>query len=161
MRREMPSNALAMLLLSASMSPLQEIPECATIIRSAIADLLSGELRGTKLRISKLLRSCRNVRERLPRQSKYCPHVLDRILEGLQTSRNVRLTFRIQLDSTPQTKLSPYKIGTEDGALIVTGRSSVHRTIRSYDLSDILNVELLDESFAVPSQWIRSRRSRE
>ncbi len=64
-------------------------------------------------------------------------------------------SVRIEYDSLTEwddicTKLSPYRVLFSRRSWYVIGRSSIHRQIRTFNLSRILSIETLEDKFSIP-----------
>lgn len=77
------------------------------------------------------------------------------IYRQLVNARAQRLVVRIRYDSLTEwseikTKLRPYHLFFCRHSWYVVGRSSLHREVRTFNLSRILSLELLDQRYRVP-----------
>jgi predicted DNA-binding transcriptional regulator YafY len=148
--------AVSILVVSAFLSPVETIPQCSAKIRVALAELIKNWPNEYKREISRLIRACRMYRSR-PLIETIDDRVLTEVLAAIRGNYKVRLTIRRQNERTWQTKVSPYCLETIDSALILTGRSTVHRNRYSFRLSDVEKAEAIDESFTPPARLLSNR----
>lgn len=78
----------------------------------------------------------------------------EEIYQQLVDARARRRVVRIEYDSLTewkriQTKLRPYQLLFSRHSWYVIGRSSLHKEVRTFNLSRILSLEMLDEKFAL------------
>ena len=77
--------------------------------------------------------------------------VYEQLLEAIAQRRNVRIRYgSLQEDKEICTRLSPYRLLFSRRSWYVVGRSSLHRAARTFNLSRIRQLELLDDHFQIP-----------
>ncbi len=83
--------------------------------------------------------------------------VHETILQALQERRQVRIWFQDPQDSeTHVTKVSPYRLHRDEAGWSLIGRSTLHRTVRTFRLSRIEKVVLTEDACVVPPRFSRN-----
>src|SRR5262249_10843341 len=87
------------------------------------------------------------------------------VYEQLVEARSTRHVIRIEYESQTEwdkitTKLRPYHLLFCRHSWYVIGRSSLHGEVRTFNLSRIVNAELLSDKFAVPKGFSIERHFR-
>jgi predicted DNA-binding transcriptional regulator YafY len=86
------------------------------------------------------------------------PTVYHQLLDAIARRRAVRIRYRkSKSNEDTSTKLSPYWLWFTRPAWYVIGRSSVHRAVRTFNLGRIVELELLDDTFVIPSGFTVGR----
>lgn len=152
---QIETDALMTLAWAANLSPLKHIPHFAASIRMATATLISSLPELTKNEVGRLIRSCTMLDEYEQRTDSCERQVLEKIFEAMRRGLKVRLSFRKNLHVFSQTKVSPYALQMSNNKILLTGRSSVHRGVYEFDLSDVVHVDILDEVHHVPPKLSR------
>lgn len=76
------------------------------------------------------------------------------ILSALVARRNVRISYRsVAEKSKIQTLLSPYRILFSRRSWYVVGRSSIHRAVRTFNISRVLTAEVLEQDYRIPPRF--------
>lgn len=148
-------NRLAALALAAHLSPLNKVHGFSSLIRLAISEISHGLTDRAKSSLYQTLNSCvvtsnefgNGVREM---------EVLEIILLAIGKRQKVRLTLKwddaLTWDdrSFLKTKFAPYRLEIDNHCSCIVGRSSVHRKVRRFALTNISHVEILEEPYVVP-----------
>jgi predicted DNA-binding transcriptional regulator YafY len=78
----------------------------------------------------------------------------DVLLEALIQNRQVRLVYRERLPADlVETRLSPYYLQRSCTDWQVVGRSSLHRKVRTFEVSRIVRAALLETAFTLPPRF--------
>jgi predicted DNA-binding transcriptional regulator YafY len=85
--------------------------------------------------------------------------VYDRLVECVRLSQPVRMSYQsLSPQELVETKLSPYHLLFSRRSWYVIGRSSLHRTVRTFNLSRMRDVEVLEnETFQKPARFSLDR----
>ncbi|SFI57223.1 helix-turn-helix transcriptional regulator [Planctomicrobium piriforme] len=82
----------------------------------------------------------------------------DRLIEGITSRRKVRLHYDSVAEQTQiQTLVSPYRLLFRRHAWYAIGRSSLHRSVRTFHIGRILESEVTDDPFQVPPRFSLKR----
>jgi hypothetical protein len=85
------------------------------------------------------------------RYAPHTTHVLHLVLQALRQRQWLHLHLGGSHPEAPlQTRLAIYQILVNTHSWNVTGRSSYHRDVRTFDVRDIAQAELADEVYAIP-----------
>lgn len=77
--------------------------------------------------------------------------VYEQLLEAIAGRRNVRIRYgSLQEQKEISTRLSPYRLFFSRRSWYVVGRSSLHRSKRTFNLARIIKLEPLDDRFQIP-----------
>ncbi len=77
--------------------------------------------------------------------------IYDKLLEAVSGRRRVRIRYGSLTEwEDIRTQLSPYRLLFSRRSWYVIGRSSLHRTTRTFNVGRILDLEVLDASFQIP-----------
>jgi proteasome accessory factor B len=77
--------------------------------------------------------------------------VYEHLVESLGKRRCVRILYRSLHDKQEiRTKLSPYRLFFSRRSWYIVGRSSLHRSTRTFNLGRVAEIETLDESYKIP-----------
>lgn len=86
------------------------------------------------------------------------PATLERLHAALRRRRRLRLLYDSLFEQRQiSTLLSPYKLLFVGHSWYVIGRSSLHRTVRTFHIGRILNCELLDDEYEIPRRFTLER----
>jgi hypothetical protein len=140
---------LAMLALAAHVSPLIRIERFAKEIRSTLANLLSQLPDHRRCEIGRMMRTC-IIPSPTPRGTAISEDILDLLLIAIRENHKVRLTFRTVEREPRQTKMALYRLEIAPDRYWIIGRSSAHRKVCRFDLTEIECVEVIDESYTIP-----------
>jgi len=78
----------------------------------------------------------------------------DQICRALSERRQARISYQsLDEGQVISTALSPYRVLFSRRSWYVIGRSSLHREVRTFNVSRILRVELLDTRYRVPTRF--------
>ena len=74
-----------------------------------------------------------------------------KLLEAISSRRSVRILYKSLTEwKDIRTRLDPYRLLFSRRSWYVIGRSSLHRSTRTFNLGRVLEVELLEESYQIP-----------
>jgi proteasome accessory factor B len=77
--------------------------------------------------------------------------VYEQLVEAVGKRRCVRIRYgSLQNMAEIRTKLSPYRLFFSRRSWYVVGRSSLHRATRTFNLGRVKEIEILDETYAIP-----------
>jgi len=77
--------------------------------------------------------------------------IYEQLLQALAERRPVRIEYQsVSERELIRTKLSPYRLLFSRRSWYVIGRSSLHRSVRTFNLGRIAQIELLDEHYKIP-----------
>jgi proteasome accessory factor B len=147
-----PEEAFAVLVLCGQLGDRRTIPFYASA--QAAADKLANSL---PQRLVAYLRSVAGaIRIRLD-----ATNVLqgqEQVYEQLLAAISARCCVRIRYESLHeqrhiQTKLHPYRLLFHQHSWYVIGRSSVHREVRTFNVSRIRRIQVLDEPLRMPKNF--------
>lgn len=80
--------------------------------------------------------------------------IYERLIDATTRRQCVRITYRsLAEQDTISTRLSPYRILFSRRSWYTIGRSSVHRETRTFNVSRITELELLDETYEIPPRF--------
>ncbi len=81
----------------------------------------------------------------------------------MRGGNRIRLTFKQDVEGVRQTKVSPYRLQAIGTDIFLTGRSTVHRGLRDFNLREVLRVDIIAEPYRVPARlrrgWLRGIKS--
>lgn len=84
--------------------------------------------------------------------------VYDALVDALAHRTNVRLKYQSFYERKQiGTKLSPYQLLFQNHSWYVIGRSSLHKSIRTFNLSRIVEIHTLSEQYEVPRGFSMKR----
>ena len=84
--------------------------------------------------------------------------IYKQLLDSLAQSRAVRITYNSLTEwETIQTRLSPYRVFFSRRSWYVIGRSSLHRSVRIFNVGRIDRLTLLDDRYVVPPRFSLDR----
>jgi len=75
------------------------------------------------------------------------------LLSAISRRRSVRIRYDGPTEGIISTKLSPYRVLFTRRSWYVIGRSSLHRSTRTFHVGRITHLELLDDTFRVPRNF--------
>jgi predicted DNA-binding transcriptional regulator YafY len=145
---------LATLIAAIRLSLLAKLPFLGDSLQRSTAKLLSRSPRPVRHAASRLADSF-VVRTPFPSASQQAVRVLAVLLQAIQCRQVVRLAFRGSASNlVVHTHFAPYRVMVSSERWEVTGRSTCHRGIHTFDPGDLQNVELTDESYAIPRAFL-------
>ena len=74
----------------------------------------------------------------------------DQLLEAIAQLRCVRIRYRSPIEDEISTRLHPYRLLFNRRSWYVIGRSSLHRSTRTFNVGRIRDLELLDDRYQIP-----------
>lgn len=144
------ADELTTLIAAVRLSMLQGVPNCRAALRQTTNKLLAQSPFPIRHGVTLLAGSC--VIE--TPADRYAPHttrVLHLVLQALRQRKWLCLHLGASHPEAPlQTRLAIYQVLVDAHAWHVTGRSSYHRDVRTFDVRDIAEAELADEVYAIP-----------
>lgn len=82
----------------------------------------------------------------------------DELLRAIAAQRCVRIEYHSPIETKPMiTKLHPYRLVYSRRSWYIIGRSSLHRSARTFNVNRIHKLEVLDESFQTPASFSLDR----
>jgi predicted DNA-binding transcriptional regulator YafY len=147
---ELDVDELTTLIAAVRLSMLQGVPNCRSVLRQTTNKLLAQSPFPVRHGVTLLAGSCFID---TPADC-YTPHttrVLHQVLQALRQRKWLHLHLSGSHPEAPlQTRLAIYQLLVDARAWHVTGRSSYHRDVRTFDVRDIAQAELGDEAYAIP-----------
>jgi len=144
---------IALITVALRWSLARAIPEFSGAAESVLTKLLSICDHQTKNQLSHLLNACVLEKE-MTNDLIFNDNVLVTIYRGIRRQRQIRAFFSEPLDGKwRQTKIAPYRIAASTVKWLLIGRSSVHRSTCTFDISQIDKVELTDDSYCIPQEF--------
>jgi predicted DNA-binding transcriptional regulator YafY len=153
---------LTNLVVASLLSHWQYFPGITESIREATSKLLGGHSDQVKLRIARVLKGCRLERcengfSSLKRD------IIRALLQAIAQQKQLRILVdhedlerwrAIAAEGTAAwTKLSPYELTVNGDDWSVSGRSTLHRSIRTFELDNILNVVFTSDDYEIPRNY--------
>jgi predicted DNA-binding transcriptional regulator YafY len=144
-----PEEALALIVLCHEMGNSAGLPffapalSAAVKLESSLPDRLRRQLRGV----------ADAVRIRSEPNNPLDDHepVFERLLEAASTRHSVRIVYDSLTEwEEIRTRLNPYQLLFVRRSWYVIGRSSLHRSTRTFNVGRILEIELLDDRYNIP-----------
>ena len=86
--------------------------------------------------------------------------VHDQLIEAIAQRKSVRISYRPPAAETFSTRLSPYQLLFRLHCWYVIGRSSLHRSVRTFNVSRIESAELLEDEYEIPRNFSVQRHLR-
>ncbi len=145
---KLDADELTTLISAVHLSVLQSLPEYTESLRKSTTKLLSQSSSSVRHAVSRLTDSC--VVPRPHCSSPRAVQVVHHVLQALRLRRSLAVTLR----GAVQTQFSPYQVVADPQGWQVTGKSSWHRDVRCLDPSDVVRVELTDQVYAVPRNYV-------
>lgn len=147
--------ALALLVLCQNLGGKGGMP-CQIAAHSAAVKIASALPAGLREQVQGVAKSISIQLE--PRELPLEQQVYERLVHSLQLRRCVRISYQGLNDTAPkQTKLSPYRMFFSRRAWYVIGRSSLHRSVRTFHLGRIRQIEVLSDSSRTPPRFSLER----
>ncbi len=144
-----PEEALALLVLCHELGDQRNLPFFAPA-RTAAVKLQSS----LPARLQDVIRrAAEGVEIQLPKTNPLAGQatVYERLLEALGDRRAVRIRYRsLAEDQTLQTKVLPYRLYFSRRSWYLIGRSTLHRGTRTFNVSRIEELVVLDDRYRVP-----------
>jgi predicted DNA-binding transcriptional regulator YafY len=141
---------LTMLFLAAHLSLAQAVPELGAVVREAMAKLMCNVPEETRTEIASLLNTC------IPEFETPAPdwRALMAILRAIRAKRQIRIHVAADPPARSlETKVAPYRVVATPRTWLLVGRSSFHRRVRTFDVSDVQRVEITEDTYSVPHRF--------
>ncbi|MFH1921403.1 MAG: YafY family protein [Planctomycetota bacterium] len=74
----------------------------------------------------------------------------DQLLAAISGRQSVRICYRGPIDGEIRTRLHPYRLLFSRRSWYVIGRSSLHRSTRTFNVGRIRDLEMLEERYRIP-----------
>ena len=147
---------LTTLVAAVHFSVLQGLPTYSDMLRRSTAKLLSRSPHDVRHSVSRLVNSC-SVRTP-PDYPVRAVHAVHHVLQAIRQRRTLQLKLGgSHRCKSLDTRLSPYEMIATSETWEVTGRSSYHHEIRTFDSRNIEQADITDEIYAIP-RGFQSRR---
>jgi proteasome accessory factor B len=144
---------LAMLFLAAHLSLVPSIPELGAMVREAAAKLLCNLPEENRTQIANLLNACRLDLDLPVPDSR----IVKSIFKAIRLRRQIRISTASDGPVPPlETKVAPYRFVATAGRWLLIGRSSIHRSVQTFDVATIKRVDITEDTYSVP-QGFRHR----
>ena len=153
---------LTNLVVASLLSQWQYFPGITESIREATSKLLARHPDPVKLHIARVLNGCRLQ----PLESGFSSlqrDIVRALLQAIAQQKQLRVLIdkedlehwrAIAVEGTATwTKLSPYMVSVNGSKWTVSGRSSLHRSVRTFQLDNILNVVFTTDDFQLPRNY--------
>jgi predicted DNA-binding transcriptional regulator YafY len=154
---ELDADELTTLVTAVHLSMLQGIPSCRDILRQTTNKLLALSPFHVRHSVTRLADSC--VVD-MPSHD-YSPNtvrVMHQILQALQQRRMLHVRLCASHPEGPlETRLATYQVLVTINAWQVTGRSSHHNAVKTFDPRQIAQADITDEVYAIPRGHRTSR----
>ncbi len=141
---------LTTLIAAVHLSALRNLPTCNDLLRRSTSKLLAHSPNHVQHHAIRLINSC-SIRSAAENSSARVAVVMHHILQAISQRRMLRLTFvDTKKDQGITTRFAPYQVIAAADAWQVVGRSSRHRSVRTFDPRNISQTEMTDEVYAIP-----------
>ena len=150
------------LVVASILSQWQYFPGISKSIREATSKLLARHPDPVKLHIARVLNGCR-LQPLEAGFSSLQRDIIRALLQAIAQQKQLRiLVDRENLErwkaiaaegTATWTKLSPYFLSVNGSEWTVCGRSSLHRSVRTFQLDNILNVVFTSDDFQLPRNY--------
>jgi predicted DNA-binding transcriptional regulator YafY len=147
---ELNADELSTLVTAVHLSLLQSIPPCRDLLRQTTNKLLALSPFHVRHSVTRLADSCA-LEAPTDAFSTRAVGVVNQILQALRQRRVLKIRL---CSSHPEgrldTHLATYHLLVNLNAWQVTGRSSYHRAVRTFDPRHIAEADVTDEVYAIP-----------
>ena len=144
---------LTALMAAVHLSVLRGLPDFTEPLQQSTAKLLSRSSCDVRHAVSRLINSCA-VRTPADRYSPATILVVHRVLQAISHRRKLQLTLaESQQQEVLQTRFSPYHVVADSTAWEVTGWTTHHRGVKTFDPCQIRTAEITDEIYAIPRSF--------
>lgn len=150
-----PEEALALIVLCGDLGEHSHLPffrpaqSAALKLESSLPERLRRQLRtpGSAIKI------------RLEPSNQLSAHkdVYEQLVEAVSERCCIRLGYRSPLQPEFSTKVHPYRLLFSRRSWYLIGRSSLHRSVRTFNVGRIMRLEVLDEQYDMPRGFSLSR----
>ena len=143
-------------LVAALMSPLSQTEAFAGRVSRGVAKLMGRARPQVRDKVNTLVRS---IAVETCKASLLDPQkeVLDKIIDALCERRQVRIYYRFGDHKDLRcTKISSYRLTPCESGWRLIARSSIHRGVVQFDLSEIEKVEPTGDSYVIPLHYLQS-----
>ena len=143
-------------LVAALMSPLSQTEPFAGRVSQGVAKLMGKARPQVRRKVNVLLRSIA-VDARQAALLDPQKEVFEKILEALCERRQVRIYYRLHGQQELHcTKISPYRLTPGERGWRLIARSSIHRGVVQFELSEIEKVEPTGDRYVIPLHYLQS-----
>jgi predicted DNA-binding transcriptional regulator YafY len=141
---------LVFLLASVQLSPLESVAELRDTAHQSIAKLLATLPQESRLEICRLMNSFSTDYAEAIADPQVAP-TMKVVFLAIRKRQQLRMVIKQNNGQDwLQTKFAPYRISFNGGRWEVIGRSSVHMATCTFDIQNIVRVELTEDTYAVP-----------
>ncbi len=150
-----PEEALALIVLCSDLGEHSHLPffrpaqSAALKLESSLPDRLRRQLRspGSAIKI------------RLEPSNQLSAHegIYDQLVDALAQQRCVRIGYRSPIEPEVSTKLQPYRLLFSRRSWYLIGRSSLHRSVRTFNVGRITQIDALDDGYEIPRGFSLTR----
>lgn len=143
-------------LVAALMSPLSQTEPFAGKVSQGVAKLMGKARPQVRHKVNVLVRSIA-VDSRQARLLDPQKEVFEKILEALYERRQVRIYYRLHgQEDLHCTKIASYRLTPCEGGWRLIARSSIHRGVVQFHLSEIEKVEPTTDRYVIPLHYLQS-----
>lgn len=150
-----PEEALALIVLCSDLGEHSHLPffrpaqSAALKLESSLPERLRRQLRA----------SGSAIKIRLEPSNQLSAHkdIYEQLVEALSGRCCVRLGYRSPLQSEISTKVHPYRLLFSRRSWYLIGRSSLHRSVRTFNVGRIMRLEVLEDQYDIPRGFSLSR----
>jgi proteasome accessory factor B len=143
-----PEEALALIVLCSDLGEHSHLPffrpahSAALKLESSLPDRLRRQLRSPSSAI----------KIRLEPSNQLAAHerIYDQLVDALAQRRCVRIGYRSPIEPEISTKVQPYRLLFSRRSWYLIGRSSLHRSVRTFNVGRITRLEPLDDAYEIP-----------
>lgn len=143
-------------LVAALTSPLSQTEAFAGKVSQGVAKLMGKARPQVRRKVNILVRSIA-VEARKTSLFDRQKEVFDKIIEALCERRQVRIYYRLgDQEDLHCTKIASYRLTPCESGWRLIARSSIHRGVVQFDLSEIEKVEPTEDRYAIPLRYLQS-----
>lgn len=141
------------LAMAAHLSILHHLPDMRGAANLSVAKLLGAYPGDVRDSIARLLNAC-VLQLPMGDFSGRSREVIRTLLRAISTQSQVRCTIQEDVAQVNyQTLIAPYRLVVSLERWLLVGRSSIHRTVRSFPIAGIEAIELTEEPYQLPSNF--------
>jgi proteasome accessory factor B len=148
--------ALAVLLLCHELGDVRKMPflapaqTAARKLESSLPAALRKQLRGMADAVRIRLHQVSPIADKTP--------IYQALLEAIPQRRCVRIDYDdFQVRKVIQTRLSPYRLLFSDHSWYVIGRSTLHRAVRTFNMTRFLSLQPTTDTYEIPRNFSLQR----
>jgi predicted DNA-binding transcriptional regulator YafY len=143
-----PEEALALIVLCQDLGGGEQLPffgparSAAVKLASSLPSRLRRQVRAAGHAVTVRMPPTNPLDARQP--------VYEQLLQAISQGRCVRIRYRGPLEDEFSTRLHPYRLFFSRRSWYVIGRSSFHRSTRTFNVGRIGHLEILDDHYEIP-----------